>query len=375
MKKESLNLRMFEIETDVDKLPIDSLNDLLNNATIEKYAYIKHDKDTNDDGSFKHNHYHIFIKLKNPRNVFEITNKYVPNNFVRKIKSNWNYALQYLIHYNAPDKFQYNEDDVIANFNYKEELNKSIKQTTLLKTRSWDDIFIMMNENNVKEYNIHKYITKAEYIKYQSKIKKAFEFDYTEMMNGNKSANMKVIFISGPSGSGKTSYANYILGQKNNNLVEEDIFISTDSYDPLDGYKGQPVVILDEFRANQWDLPKFLAMINNNTRTATKSRFSNKKFICHTLIITSLHSIHQFSDSFINTKDEDMFQLFRRIKTCINFNYHTIDVFAYNLNEKKYNKIKTLDNNIIDYLEKNNLIATEVEHNWCAETESINFDF
>lgn len=85
-----------------------------------QYAWIVHDKDTNTDKDGVitpvEEHVHAYIEFPNPRSfksVAELLN--VPENQVQKVIDK-NGILQYLIHKNQPEKYQYPYEDITSNF-------------------------------------------------------------------------------------------------------------------------------------------------------------------------------------------------------------------------------------------------------------------
>jgi len=82
------------------------------------YAWITHDKDVNSDtGELIEKHVHAFIEVKNPRSFKSVAESLnVSENMVCKVIDK-NGILQYLIHKNQPDKFQYEFTEIHSNFN------------------------------------------------------------------------------------------------------------------------------------------------------------------------------------------------------------------------------------------------------------------
>ena len=82
-----------------------------------QYAWILHDADTNTDtGELIEPHIHVYIEFPNPRSFKSIADILdIPENMVCKVIDK-NGILQYLIHKNQPDKFQYNFSDIHTNF-------------------------------------------------------------------------------------------------------------------------------------------------------------------------------------------------------------------------------------------------------------------
>lgn len=77
-----------------------------------KYASIVHNRDTNEDGELKKEHMHIILKLDNTCENSTIENNLgLRAGLVQSVIS-LKGALEYLIHYNNPDKFQYSITEV-----------------------------------------------------------------------------------------------------------------------------------------------------------------------------------------------------------------------------------------------------------------------
>lgn len=81
---------------------------------IKNYSciYILHDRDVNiETGEIKKAHYHIIIKFENQRNLKNVCEEIgIEPNYCQVILS-YTKSLQYLIHMNNPEKFQYNIAD------------------------------------------------------------------------------------------------------------------------------------------------------------------------------------------------------------------------------------------------------------------------
>lgn len=89
---------------------------------IEKsydYASILHDKDVTEDGELKKPHWHVLLRFKNSRWSTALCKELgIKENYIEEVKK-FNNALQYLIHYNDPDKYQYKIEDVKGNLAIK----------------------------------------------------------------------------------------------------------------------------------------------------------------------------------------------------------------------------------------------------------------
>ena len=128
----NINLRKCEIVQQIQYLPGYPDNwrqeieqKLDSHPNVEKWAYIPHDSDVDEDGKPVAPHIHLVIGLNESLNTSTIGNIIgVPQQYVsqikQKIKAGRSYradiggALLYLTHRNAPDKHQYGDDQVVA---------------------------------------------------------------------------------------------------------------------------------------------------------------------------------------------------------------------------------------------------------------------
>lgn len=110
---------------------------------IDKYAFIKHDKDVFEDGTPKKTHYHLYIKTSSRVRLSTIALRLeIDDRFVEFVK-NTRSCLQYLIHKNNKDKYQYNASDVVTNINNITSI--------LLDNLSDLDLFVLDLNNAINE--------------------------------------------------------------------------------------------------------------------------------------------------------------------------------------------------------------------------------
>lgn len=84
---------------------------------IRAYAFIRHDKDTRDNGELMDSHFHLLLRVRNPKTIQQIYKWFYPNEekqnvFVEFI---WNKqgAVDYLTHENEKDKHHYDLSEVV----------------------------------------------------------------------------------------------------------------------------------------------------------------------------------------------------------------------------------------------------------------------
>ena len=167
---------------------------------------------------------------------------------------------------------------------------------------------------------------------------------------GNR--DMKVIYIYGNTGIGKTTFAKDFA-----DMLKMSYFVSGASNDTLEGYMGQDIIIFDDLRADSFKYHDFLKLLDNHTNSLTKSRYYNKAIDCKFLIITS---IKRPDELYQNQTNEDLLQLYRRIKIYVNIDAETGKVYERQLNiveTRRTGKLtltsaKVMPQNIFDIIER-----------------------
>jgi len=335
--------KVFEIVTDVDKINIEKLKNALNNNAIKDWAYIIHDKDIDKDGNIVRPHYHIAVRLKNPRKLKHICQWFgVAPNFIEFGKGNYSDLLKYLIHENAPDKYQYSVKDVVANFDFEKEKNK--KEGEERK----EEIINGIVSGIIREYNYSNYISAVEYDKYRKSIDNAFKYrsDMLRAKFERGDSGMECIFITGPSGSGKTTYAKKLSIDKG-----YSVFISSSSNDILDGYAGQDAIILDDMRPSSIGLADLLKMTDNHTASSVKSRYRNKVLECKLIIVTSILPIEEFYKNVMEVQKEPIVQLKRRFTVYIIMDKEKMRIRKFNKLINDYGKEYITENPVKDIVD------------------------
>lgn len=80
----------------------------------EQWAYCLHDKDTDENGVLKKDHYHVILKFENARNVEHIAGIFgVAANLIKVVSSrSVKDKVRYLIHLDSKDKYRYESKDI-----------------------------------------------------------------------------------------------------------------------------------------------------------------------------------------------------------------------------------------------------------------------
>lgn len=305
---------------------------------VKRYAFILHNKDTytkedektdptHKEGMLKPPHWHICLQFKDSQDTKYIAKWFgIDEQYVSKSKSgHYEDMLLYLVHKNTHEKYQYDVEEVTSNFDYKKFIDNNGVMVSRLQ-----EITDGIVDGIIREFNYFDYITPYEYQKYKGEITKAYEYRRDAIYNGDR--ELEVIYITGRSGCGKTTLAKHIAKEN-----KYSFYVSGSANDPLDGYKGQDCLILDDLRANTMKFSDFIKMIDNNTDSKVKSRYYNKSLTeCKLIIITSVYDMKAFYNNIFQERDEPLLQFKRRCKTFIEVDICTCKAYSFDMVSNTY---------------------------------------
>ena len=287
-------------------------------TNLKSWCIVTHDKDVLPSGELKRPHFHCVLTFSNNKTFGSIAKGLgVAVQYVNKIKSTTKSAQLYLIHRNNPEKYQYNPSEVQANFDYV----NFVDDCPIKEKR--ENIALRIEKGEIKEYNIFKYITIDEYSRNKRYYQSCFEYRQGKLKGMDRS--MECIFITGGSGTGKTTYAKTM-----SSTYGYATYISSGGKNPLDNYKGEECIILDDTRSSTWSLTDFLKLTDNHTDSLVGCRYYNKSIAeCKLLIVTSCKSLDEFYEQATKEDNEPRIQLFRRFKMVMKMTKDTIYIYHF----------------------------------------------
>lgn len=302
----------------------EKIQEALDHKTIKQWAYVLHDKDiwTEEDeladanhkeGEVKPPHYHIAISLpKNNVEVDVIANWFgVPSNFVEIKRGRGVFldCVQYLTHEDMKQqekgKYRYEDSEVIANFDWREELNeRAISRATYgedLTLKERLRMKVLNGEMTLKEV---KKNYRINYISDREMLQK-LRMEYISDAQPPKIRHN--FYITGGGGVGK-GVASICLAHALYPEIEdeEDLIFRVGAYETsFMGYDGQPVIIWDDFRSGE--LIKVLGgrgNLFNVFETAPKKAKQNVKYGSTNLInavniVNSVQPWEEFLDGLV----------------------------------------------------------------------------
>lgn len=319
---------------------------------IREWAYIIHDQDVNEDGNPVAPHVHIIMRFETPQHFENIADWFsLPVSCVEKIKGRWEDACLYLYHKNAPQKFQYDVEDIIANFDVFKILEKQSDKEQLNETIE------KILSGEIREYNKTLLIDQSFLVFHSRLIREAFKVRAEHLRATVKERNTEVYYITGQAGCGKTTLAKQICDAHN-----LPYFVSSGSNDILDSYSQEPAIICDDIRPSVLGLSDLLKFLDPNTSCSVKSRYFNKFVHAEIIILTSVLGIESFYHNVFENESEPINQLKRRCSTYIEMNRDTISISVWDKKRNRYSAPVVYVNDIIDgYMPDKNVTQSDVK--------------
>lgn len=128
---------------------------LANESAVMYWSIVAHDKDHNEQGELIRTHYHMVIVLRTPK-----ANKTVINDIAKfllinknciscKVVTSFVKCVQYLIHYNDKDKYQYTVEDIDTSD--RNDLLTTILESTSQYEFDFNYLFKLVRESNSLE--------------------------------------------------------------------------------------------------------------------------------------------------------------------------------------------------------------------------------
>ena len=302
-------------------------------SNLKSYCIINHDKDILPSGETKPPHFHAILTFSNAKTIETIAKTVgVENQYVSKIRTTTKSARLYLVHRNNPEKYQYDPSEVYADFdyiNYVDDCPVKQKRETIAER---------IQTGEIKEYNLWQYITIDEYSKNKRYYQNCFEYRQNKIKGLDR--NMECIFITGGSETGKTTYAKMLASQKGYHA-----YISSGGKNPLDNYKGEECIILDDTRSSSWSLTDFLKLTDNHTDSLVGCRYYNKSIAeCKLIIVTSVKSLDEFYENATKEDNEPKIQLYRRFQMVIEMKKETMTISVYSEDKKQHLRAVSVKN-------------------------------
>ena len=315
---------------------------------IKSWAYIVHDKDVNEDGTPKEPHVHIVLELAESRQYSTVGGYVgVPAQYVcairqkvkvgKRMMSDIGGALAYLTHRNAPDRYQYDDADVVAKPGYDWKAVRAKSEMSMAERKTFARVLDGIEKGTIRRYNLFEKVSMQMYLDHKIDFDRAFEFREMQLKS-DANRQIDVIYITGDAGSGKTTLAKHLCEKRGLSYC-----VSGSSRDPVQDYNGQDCLILDDLRPQTFDLSDLLKMLDNNTASSVNSRYHDRWLEVRCIIITTVLSVDDFYRTMLVTS-EPIAQLKRRCKTMIQLTRQQMSIYAYQQHTQEYMLVGTGSN-------------------------------
>ncbi len=281
----------------------------------KKSALILHDKDIDENGNPEADHIHLMLSFENARYIDSIAKilKDKPQ-YIEKWDGLAENGFAYLVHAteSANDKYQYNPNEVIANFDYVQELKKITKAVTNAANNSKSSTLLdSFYAGVISRDEAEKSMTGTQYGKFSRQLDAIENKRMQEEAQAwikqkiEEHSTVKTIWLFGTEGTGKTSLARQLAENKG-----DKPFITGSSRDIFQGYKGEHTIILEELRPFNFNYEDFLRITDPYgfyNQVMLPSRYKDKMLACDLIIITSPYDPWNYYDQqfHVSTSQKD----------------------------------------------------------------------
>lgn len=288
---------------------------------VTDFYIVKHDKDTRrvwDEVAkeyvteLKPVHVHVVVKFKDRTasgSMDQIATACgLESQYVEKPgRGRWAFdnMLSYLIHIKYPDKYQYDPSEVVtlAGRDYmdiyaerRESWEKGKAEVKKKKaSENKEDLFDKIVSGKVTEQQVKLTDELFEtYARYKREMDEAFAA-YGERRAYQAAAALRdgkfktqVLYLHGTSESGKTylakTYIQELIARAAAAGERWDVYRAATG-NPLDDWKGEQIVLLDETRASAMNANDWLMLLDPNNASPAKARYRNKSEVAPRVII------------------------------------------------------------------------------------------
>lgn len=253
---------------DKDGNPVDfGLNEAkikpaVQHKSIRRFAYICHDADVfleADEmkdarkiaGMPKPRHWHVVLEFQNAVDIDVIARWFqIPSQYI-EVPRGGNRAfldcVEYLTHERKPEKHQYSDDLIVANFDFRDALEKR-KKNAGKEMNDLDSLLAAVMAGEKRPRDVGKEFPSL-YVRHAAEFDRARRY-YLENVASRPLSRINY-YVCGDGGEGKglasRALARSLFPQIEN---DEDLFFCVNGKQvAFEGYDGQPVIIWNDFRS------------------------------------------------------------------------------------------------------------------------------
>lgn len=300
-------------------------------AVTTKMSFFIIHHDTDEEDNFPHSH--LVFSFVYPQKRENILKK-LPYGSHLESAVNLRACVRYLVHAGKLSKRQYKWEEIITND--PKTLVEFKKDKKGESREELNELIDKIGLGLIKECDLTKVVTPLFFARFRTDIENAYNYKYRkETMQINR--QISNAFVEGTTGIGKTRFVIDYCKRKKWSVCQ-----SSSSNDPLQDYRGQDVLFLDDLRDTTFELEDLLKLLDPYYRSSSKSRYRNKLFTGKQIIIAS----NQPLDSWYirDYKAEQIAPLYRRLRLLYQMDKNSIRCLVYNDKLYKYEYNGTLLN-------------------------------
>ena len=273
-------------------------------AKTKKLSYYAVCHDVDDENV----HYHIVIDFdKNSQGKFSQIKEHFPFGQIARCEHGVRNCVQYLIHYNNPEKTQYGWCDIVTNNPSKVETYKTKGESSLEKWYAYYSNLILTGR--LKEYELER-IDPQVYIQYERQFRAAFEY-VKKTYIASPDRDIQVIVIQGASRVGKGVFVKEWARKQN-----KAVCFSSTSNDPWQDYRGHEIFVYDDNTFENLKIQDLIKILDPHNNTTMHARYRNRVFMGDTIFVctnTPVTSWYLGEEAILREA------LFRRISCVLDF--------------------------------------------------------
>lgn len=326
------------------KIKLDEIPLILQKIGAERWCWINHNKDIDDDGNKVRDHIHILIKFENPRSINSIAKSFKVEPQYIEIwggKNAFNNGMSYLIHETseAISKYHYSDEEVKASFDFHKEMEEiRAKVKTKNKSKNTKQIIEKYGSGIITLNELEETIG----VYGMAKNKRLID-NVTQLLNRQKynewkknfKGKCKTFYIYGETQRGKTTVATWALNELKR-ITGDPYIILGSTRDPFQFYasSGEPekFLLMDDLRPNVLDYSTMLKLFDPRPfGKVLPARYSDQTYVrAEVIFVTSPYSLKQFYDhTKIQDRNVDSFEQIKRRVIEIHFTKEISNKFRY----------------------------------------------
>lgn len=333
--KKAIRARQFMYTQDLDHLPFkkEKLKEILEKSSAEEWAYILHDKDTNEKGEKIRPHFHVIMKFKDAKTISRIAKLFNDRQeYIEVWRNSINNGYSYLIHEtsNAKNKHHYDPSEVISSFDFETRIKQIRKKVAKPSKKDIDNLIDDYSNEILTKEELQEKIGVLEMAKHKTLLDHIEDIlaykKHQQFLQDFKGQKCKTYWIYGESGIGKTKMVREILEE----LHPNNFRILGSQRDHFQEYRGEEFIVINDLRPRDYEYGQLLTLLDPwEIDKMAPARYHDKYLNARAIYITTPYSPIAFYQGAViaNGLIDSFEQLNRRIITI-------------HLTKSKYNDVK-----------------------------------